>query len=151
MIILHGMASAVRDKQYRKSTRGSSAIVDLFCLYCFKSPFDSFHKPSIYLSTDSHCVFPVDIKYRICVCHVSISIPPQLLTNPQPTRSVTALFRSNSALASCLTSRLVFSSTMRLELRRTSRQSERTLPLCKNCSTKACEFVPWFLWLGVKD
>lgn len=44
----------------------------LFILFNYLS--GSFYKPSIYLSTDSHCVFPVDIKYRICVYHTSISI-----------------------------------------------------------------------------
>ena len=105
-------------------------------LYCLKSLYGSFYKPSIYLSADSHCVFPVDIKYRICVYRRSISIltcSTKILNKSlQHTRSVTALFRSNSCLASCLISRLVFSSAMRLVLRRICRQRESALPLCRN-------------------
>lgn len=79
-ITLHGMVSAVRDEQYKGAIEEALLFYIPPCLYCFNSSFRSFHKPSIYLSIDSHCVFPIEIKYRICVCHIPISTFPNLIT-----------------------------------------------------------------------
>jgi len=65
------------------------------------------HNPSIYLSIPSHCVLPVDIKYRICV------------------RSSTPLFLLNSSLANPNISSLVLGSEIRLQPRTMVRHSER--------------------------
>lgn len=59
--------------------------------------------PSIYLSIVSHCVFPVDTKYRICVCIPELAPLPLAahfcMENQELTISFTSLFLLNSALA----------------------------------------------------
>lgn len=73
-----------------------------------------YYRPSIYLSTVSHCVFPVETKYRICVI------------------SSTALFLSNSILAICLVSLLVVGSDIRLVDLRICRHREIARLRCRN-------------------
>jgi len=80
---------------------------------CQVFPGELCHKPSIYLSIFSHCVFPVDIKYRICVI------------------SVTPLFLSNSSLANRRVSSLVLLSEIFLDPRTIVRHNANALPRCR--------------------
>ena len=137
MIILHGMASAVRDKHViQEEQHRKLYFLDLLCLYCFNSLCPVSQAINIPLHRLPLCLPRRDQIPYLRLPHF-FSIPLHIANTHlvRPTRSVTALFRSNSSLASCLISRLVFSSAMRLVLRRTCRQSDSTLPLWRNYVT----------------
>lgn len=67
----------------------------------------------MYRSMLSHSVLPVDIRYRMCPCPVSLYPSVQCVCGGGLTRSVTFLFRSNSARAKARVSARVLRSGMR--------------------------------------
>jgi hypothetical protein len=95
------------------------------------------HNPSIYLSIPSHCVFPVDIKYLICVYHPLISLNSSFQIHSwdktKHTRSLTSLFLLNSSLAKSTVSFRELGSEIRRLPRRMVRHRERALERCRNC------------------
>lgn len=74
---------------------------------------DDGHMPSIYLSMLSHCVLPVDRRYRMCCwdgrCQLSM-LYQALAASKSLTMSCTLLCLSNSCLAKSLVSSRVFES-----------------------------------------
>ncbi len=96
-----------------------------------------YHSPSIYLSIVSHCVFPVDIKYRICVCKnapISTFCGIEVLwIRIQRTMSVTPLFLLNSSLAKRSVSSFVEGSDILLQSRTIVRHNARARPRWRNC------------------